>query len=499
MKNNFADEFDVKEEIIDKYGAINISLVCDVPLFIDPFLIFNSNKKEYQELHKSIIKYFYFLAKKAENKEMNEVEIKNWFTFKEVPNNWLGYSSNGNKGAGVSMKFGRKLCKNIKFALNNNNISKDVHFEKFMLLDEGNGKDNISDITVCLIKDFLCKYTEEFAKKYISKDKCKEIFVDKVEFNYDTETFNAKRYYLPFLTDPNEFVLLTPKDILREEEQTINRKDLFEHFDDVLKAIDNESLREEINNYITKVIRNYECETLLSNQKIISKDERKVELDAKKEIIKKYPEFYDYYVKFKENDGDDIKEKCKEETDEINDLLKNAKILSLMFKEKSNSNDIITKAKDEAIYRITKFKEIIENEEGYKLLYYRGKQISNEDKLNRLFRFTKSDSTYKFDFETNNGRGPADIVISKGKDNQCVVELKLASNKRGLNNIFKQVDCYCKANECNDYVLVIFFFSEKEENNLKSWIKKENLESRINKNIFSINCRNDDKPSASRQ
>lgn len=42
-------------------------------------------------------------------------------------------------------------------------------------------------------------------------------------------------------------------------------------------------------------------------------------------------------------------------------------------------------------------------------------------------------------------------------------------------------------------------FDVKEENNLKSWIKKENLESRINKNIFSINCRNDDKPSASRQ
>jgi uncharacterized heparinase superfamily protein len=35
--------------------------VSDLPLFIDPFLLFNSDKPEYQELHDGIIAYLRFL------------------------------------------------------------------------------------------------------------------------------------------------------------------------------------------------------------------------------------------------------------------------------------------------------------------------------------------------------------------------------------------------------------------------------------------------------
>ena len=43
----FSEVFNVKSTIIAEYGAVDISLVCDTPLFIDPMLIFNSHKKEY--------------------------------------------------------------------------------------------------------------------------------------------------------------------------------------------------------------------------------------------------------------------------------------------------------------------------------------------------------------------------------------------------------------------------------------------------------------------
>ena len=39
----FSEYFDVKLEDIQKYGAIDISLVADMPMFIDPILIFNKN------------------------------------------------------------------------------------------------------------------------------------------------------------------------------------------------------------------------------------------------------------------------------------------------------------------------------------------------------------------------------------------------------------------------------------------------------------------------
>lgn len=64
----FSERFKIEKNKLEEYGAIDISLVCDLPLFIDPMLIFNSNKLIYKNLHKSIIKYFHFLAKKIRAK-----------------------------------------------------------------------------------------------------------------------------------------------------------------------------------------------------------------------------------------------------------------------------------------------------------------------------------------------------------------------------------------------------------------------------------------------
>jgi hypothetical protein len=38
LKLYFSDYFEVSEEALDQYGAFNISLASDLPLFIDPFL-----------------------------------------------------------------------------------------------------------------------------------------------------------------------------------------------------------------------------------------------------------------------------------------------------------------------------------------------------------------------------------------------------------------------------------------------------------------------------
>ena len=40
----FSDYFKVNRNKIKEYGAIDINLACDLPLFIDPMLIFNSEK-----------------------------------------------------------------------------------------------------------------------------------------------------------------------------------------------------------------------------------------------------------------------------------------------------------------------------------------------------------------------------------------------------------------------------------------------------------------------
>lgn len=46
----FSDVFQVEQEVIEAYGAFNIALVNDLPLFIDPFLLFDSENQEFRNL-----------------------------------------------------------------------------------------------------------------------------------------------------------------------------------------------------------------------------------------------------------------------------------------------------------------------------------------------------------------------------------------------------------------------------------------------------------------
>jgi hypothetical protein len=43
----FSDFFGVSRDVLKAYGAFDISLINDLPMFIDPFLLFNSAKPEY--------------------------------------------------------------------------------------------------------------------------------------------------------------------------------------------------------------------------------------------------------------------------------------------------------------------------------------------------------------------------------------------------------------------------------------------------------------------
>ena len=61
MTTFFNEYFGVSEDVMTDFGAFNVSLVNDLPLFIDPFLLFHSEKAEYQRLHGEIIQYVTFL------------------------------------------------------------------------------------------------------------------------------------------------------------------------------------------------------------------------------------------------------------------------------------------------------------------------------------------------------------------------------------------------------------------------------------------------------
>jgi hypothetical protein len=70
----FSDSFGVAPEELEAYGAFDISLVADLPLFIDPFLLFTSEKPAYRALHDEIVRYVSFLRDKAVGQQTVSVD-----------------------------------------------------------------------------------------------------------------------------------------------------------------------------------------------------------------------------------------------------------------------------------------------------------------------------------------------------------------------------------------------------------------------------------------
>src|SRR6266567_476265 len=69
----------IEPGLLADFGAIDISVVSDLPLFIDPFLLFHSTKPEYQDLHERILTYLRFLRDKAADGDLEPGLIASWY------------------------------------------------------------------------------------------------------------------------------------------------------------------------------------------------------------------------------------------------------------------------------------------------------------------------------------------------------------------------------------------------------------------------------------
>jgi len=140
MEIYFTDYFKVSERALDQYDAFNISLITDLPLFIDPFLLFNSEKEEYQTLHNNIIKYLTFLRDQSISGRINRGLLGAWFSFHEVKQNWLGFCEKGNSGRGLSTDFAISLNNNLSKLFRDfgkEQITRGHHLEKLCLIKDG--------------------------------------------------------------------------------------------------------------------------------------------------------------------------------------------------------------------------------------------------------------------------------------------------------------------------------------------------------------------------
>lgn len=477
----FSNYFSISAKALAKYGAYNISLNSDLPLFVDPFLLFNSKDQTYQKLHEDIITYVRFLRDQSVRGRVDAGTMQSWFIFSEIRQNWLGYSKTNNRGSGLGRDFGRALHANLSTLFKNfgeEQIAKGSHLEKLCLVGKGVGRDHVSDFTTNLIKEFLLDYTQTFARKHLEANQRKKFHVPRVRFNYHTETWASAEYELPCFE--NDYVLLTPRNLLTSEETWINRIDLVNDFHQVASGISNEQLRAQINNYFVS--------------RLDEKSTKKERVAAAVATIQKFPEFVEYYIRYKEDHGDEARIVSQERVTRSEDLFVDrgqalaAKLQALGFYQHSPSTY------DESHARIAYLKEVIENQDGHRLFYIKGKPIRREEDLQIMFRLTWWGSPSSVDREVNNGRGPADFSISRGSQDKTIVEFKLASNSQIRKNLKHQAEIYQKASKAQYVIKVILFFDEHERDRVKTILKE--LGQQENKDIVLIDAR--EKVSASK-
>jgi len=484
MNVYFSDYFDVSTDVLEAYGAFNISLINDLPVFVDPFLLFNSKKPEYQSLHKKIIEYITFLREMSEAGRISKGLLAHWFLFPEVKQNWLGYSKVGNDGAGLGSKFALALNQNLSTIFKDfgaEQITKSSHLEKLCLIKDGVGKDNISDFTTNLIKSFLCEYTQEFAVRHLNQNRMKIVNVAHSEFDYHTRSWRSNKYRLPYID--GDYVLLTPKDILTKDEAWINKYDIIGDFDEIVASIPNMELRSQINDYLLRSI---------------PKDSKQREInEAIARTLRKFPELIDRYIRYKEDNGHKAVALSNQKIEEIETIFIK-QVTSLIKRLRDDGHFYLSTGDthDEAYNRVLYLKKIIENNDGYRIFYINGQPVKREADLQLMFRLTWYATNDDVNAEVNNGRGPVDYKISRGSKDSTLVEFKLASNSKLKQNLEKQVDIYKAANDTNKSIKVILYFSEDELMKVHKIIK--DLDLKEGKELVLIDAQSTNKPSGSK-
>ncbi|MEJ1414308.1 MAG: hypothetical protein RPU90_12135 [Candidatus Sedimenticola sp. (ex Thyasira tokunagai)] len=466
IKLLFSEYFEIDCEVLDEYGALNICIDADLPLFIDPFLMFSSKKEEYIELHEQIVGHLIQLKDLATSSGSSDIRL---FQFPEVKQNWLGLCKWGNNGRGLGPKFARDLIRAFNgFYANfgSETVTSSSHIEKLTLVGAGIGRDFISDFTTNIMLEYLLCFTQDFALKYLQENQ-RKVFSVRCRFDSELMTWTPKTFVLPyFYLEDGDFILLTPLDILTKDEAFICHSDLRNQFRRITNALENRSLRDSINMYF---------------RKRLPVQAKKIDIErAISATIQQFPEILDYYIAHKENTKDKAAKVSIEKIEKIkNELITTLSEFCSKVADSSEFYSIKPTSYKAALQRALYLKDVIENNDGYRIFYKNGKAIASEDTIQRIFRLTWFATPFSVDSEVNNGRGPADYKISYGERDSTIVEFKLAASSSLKRNLLNQTEIYKKASKTINDIKVILCYTNTEiakVNRILRSIKQEGAE-----------------------
>lgn len=187
---------------------VNIDLVNDTPLYIDPYALTTKDDDWSIECHQLVVSFFESVLLAIKDND-NPRGIRLLSHLGEPRETRLGVSEDGNEGRGI----GPKQARDIFNALKNSKAAKSGLLEDlsdFALFIPLVGRDKISDMTTNIIRGPLIGYTQNQCKLH-------SVPMRRVAsgFYWNPESMEWEQDYVDLPVYQNQKILLVPKYIVR--------------------------------------------------------------------------------------------------------------------------------------------------------------------------------------------------------------------------------------------------------------------------------------------
>lgn len=420
-------------------------LTLDTRLYIDPFLIFQDEFGPFLGAHAELVSFydiaFQLVAEAGEHKLSHPWnKAISILGTPEVEELCLGVTASGTRGAGASRGKARLIAdalhKAIQFGL-----ASPHHFETVQLFQKDIAEDTISDAVGNILRHRFAEYTRLVCEEYGIPTERRPHF--RGRFNPHTRRWERIFVDAPINPFSGKQVLLVPKHYLRPM-PTLNPDDFWGYcYDQNAQELRTE-LGEEISRNVNKdVILEKALLDYASVEEFVAFLERvggapyDLESDPKG-LVKWY-------------------HKTKEFVQE--------NPVSLAFRDVSDFPIFVQKL-------VSIFKNYVENQGGWELIYNDDGRPKSESACQRLFlgivRHYCLANNIEVSPEVNIGRGPVDFKLSRGASMTALIEMKLAKNTKFWHGIEKQLPKYLQAEDVKVGHFLVIAFNEADVERLSN-------------------------------
>ena len=345
----------------------------------------------------------------------------------EVEELCLGYTALGTKCGFSGRKLALQLANGLLKAVPAG-IVELKHFEEVQIFEEGIGADEISDATATLVRNRLAQYTMAVCARH--RIPTYPLLTDRGLFDLQQGRWLNRTFPLPRNPINGKPVMLVPHRYLRRL-PTINPSNFWDYCYDN----HNDVLRQRYGEDIT---RNVDKKTIV-------------------DLARALPRFRAQYVRTKEGEGSSAYDVDRDPNGIYQPAAQAFRWASTHPKLVQPQSD--AELADAVIAFIDEFRNYVENERGWKLLWNDNGTPKAEDSFQALFMQTVAThcraNNIDVSAEANIGRGPVHLKMAIGYSARVLVEAKLARNTKFWHGLHRQLPKYLEAERVSEGIFIV--------------------------------------------